>query len=247
MSEVLTNKQTSSVIDESSIITKTENGVVYSDKNCWNYVPNQNIDKSDDTIYYEKESVPEYDIGQRQEPYFTDKDIDQYYTEKAQYVFGFDFYGPNKRYTNTNVSAVASKEINLGNFSYITIETEEDADDNSVIEYAVISGNQQIPVIPENHSRRVKEKLFYQHDTRFIIDHSSDAPTYYEDGIKIEALPQDSKNWEEHNYFIEYTAGSDPYKIVPPNSKIRLVVYIRNSGSVKNITIKKYGGELKWN
>lgn len=247
--EALTNTITGNELAGDDIISETDDGVVYSNKNSWNFVPSQYIKKEiyDDGEYYPDEDVPSYGQEVYDDDTLDDEDNSyEYYTDKAVYNFGFNILNTNE-YTEAKNNAVISDEIDLGTFSYISIESEEETDDDSVIEYSIISGTTEIPIIPDNHSEVIKEKLFYGLNTRFIEDNSSDAYEIYEDGQKTTKQSPSFKDFEQHEYIVKYKAGGDPYKIIPSQSKIKIKVVIRNSGKVNKVILKKYGGNLQWN
>lgn len=250
MNETITNTITGAEIDNDNIVSESEGGIVYTNKTSWNFVPSKYIKKDEfgDDEYYPDEEPPEYEQDKLEDDYLDDENnVDKYYTEKANYEFGFKIMN-TKSYNEAKNSVIVSDFIDLETFSYITIEAEEEAEEDSVIEYSILSGTQEIPIIPENNTRAIiKEKMFYGLDTRFVIDQSTATYIIYEDGIKTSKTSPSFKNFEEHEYVIKYKAGGDPFKVIPPQNKIRIKVVIRNSGKVNNIILKKHGGSLQWN
>lgn len=243
-------------IDSSRIVSENNNGIIYTSKKSWYFVPNDQVTKEEqveDGYFYNVENIANLDKKKSVDNYLNNpNEIEDVYVEKAQYKLCFeilDSYVLEPKKT----SAIISKSINLNNFSYITLSVSEELEDVSV-EYYIVSGNTETSILPENNIKIEKEKLFYNLPTRFVINQSEQAPILYENDIQIEREYTDLtfKDFESNDYYLTYIVGEDPYKIIPTTSNIKLKIIFRSRSSkawakIKNVVINKYGGTLEWN
>lgn len=253
---IINNTQTNLEINTDRIISNNENGIVSTNKKCWSFVPNKYLSKEEDIedgLYYNKEDSPELKTNGRQDDFLINpNDIDSGYREKAQYKFGVKLKTNDIIETYDNAASI-SEEIDLGVFSYITLSSEEDKQ-NCSVEYYIINGNVETPILPEGITKVEKEKLFLNLPTRFIIDKSSVEPTLFEDNIQVERSFSEltSQDFEQHDYYLSYIPGGDNNKIIPTTEKIKIKIIIRKYNNdarclIKNVTINKFGGALEWN
>lgn len=251
---IVKNKITNNIIDSSRIINQDKNGVIFTNKKCWNFVPGKDIEttKKDVDKYYKEEDTIIPPENRQSERLVAEKyDGNSSYISKACYNFGLRF---NSTYNLKSIgeSVIVSSEINLGVFSYITLSVDEKIK-NAAAEYYIISGNTEIPILPEGTEKIEKEKLFYNIPTRFIINNAVSAPMIFEENTQIEKEYNNItfEEFEKHHYYISYVPGGECIKIIPKNKTVKLKIIIRKFQedsfcSLSNITINKYGGKLTW-
>lgn len=252
------NIKTNREIDESRIVSDNDKGIVYSNKKSWKYIPSQNIRRTveyKDSYYYKKEELEDNKNKKEAAPLLLgNNDITDFYVNKAQYKFGVEFNTLSK-INPYNESAIISEEINLNNFSYITISVEQELE-NVIVEYWLYyNGTRKEEIIPQNTSLLQKERLFNGVSTRFLRNETTEKPKIYEDKSLTEKSIHEltKEDFENHKYYIEYIPLNDYTKIIPKSSKIRLGLTIRILDdkdyicNIKNIVVNKYGGEIKWN
>lgn len=256
MSATINNTLKNTEIDNDRIVSNNESGIVSSNKKCWFFVPASNLSESqeyEDGLYYNTEDTVE--IKEQSTPeslLINPNDPDSSYVKKARYKFGFQI--ASKKIIETyDEGAMVSKIINLGNFSYITLEVDQECQ-NCSVEYSIISATTETPILPYGIDKVDHEKLFCNLPTRFIINQSSVDPILYEDNIQSERnyteLSQD--DYEKHNYYLTYVPGGENWQIIPSSKHIRVKIVIRKYDDnakfkLNSAIINKFGGALEWN
>lgn len=247
MNTVYVNKNTNSVIDSNSIISYTEDDIIVNNSNCWQLIPEKNLEKKKIyTEYYPEESIPTK--KERTENYAA-------YTDNLEYCIGFtDFTVCTRKPAES--SGIVSKEIPVDNVSYITVSGDVVGDGS--VEYWILDGANEIPLLPEDSNTVYKEKLFCDLNTetittRFPIDQVQGInPVLYEDNIVLnkdykELQPEDFNN---HIYYLTYTAAGNVQQYIPYTNKVRLKIIVRQYTTepvfVKHIMLHKYGGSVLW-
>lgn len=243
-------------IDSDRIVSNNENGIVSSNKKCWFFVPASNLSETqeyENGLYYNTEDVVEVKEQSTPESFLINSnDPENNYIGKAQYKFGFKIV--SKKIIETyNEGAMISKEINLGNFSYITLEVDQECQ-NCSVEYYIVSGTTETSILPYGTEEVDYEKLFYNFPTRFTINQSTKNPVLYEDNVQSERnyIDLSYDDYEKHNYFLSYIPGGDNTQIIPSSKYIKLKIIIRkyddNAKFILNSAIiNKFGGALEWN
>lgn len=175
-------------------------------------------------------------------------------TKKYIYYFGLDqVEAKNVQIDKTSCIVSSYIEVgNLGDEDYIQIDASYYSDANSSIEFYIIDGEKEVPLLPINTSSVEHESLFVNLFTRFDIDTSKPVVVRnngticskpYLDVISKIDLWKDSSN--RHEYTISYTPlGGVNYK--PINTKIQVKAIIRcytvtdNPPYIENVCIRKY-------
>lgn len=168
------------------------------------------------------------------------------------YLFGVDNISFDYC-TIDNESSFISKEINIGklnNNEYITLNV-NDSVEKGCIEYYIVDGTELIPILPENQTKVIDEKIFYKMPTRFTIDSTKEVIIKRNgDPIKMTMQEAINKNEEGVIYTVSYTPVLNTINSLI-NEKIKIKAVIRSfdtnyANFIKNITIKKYGGGKLW-
>ncbi len=256
MADILTNNITNEEIDSDRIISESNNGVVYSNKKSWLFVPGNNVNRKNiipDGFYYKSEDLVDYDKKDEIDPYLNNiNEVENTYVEKAHYKMGLEFLD-SYSIDAYKTSAILSKPIDLGNFSYITLSVIQELLDTSV-EYYILSGNEEIPILPEGTNLIEKERLFFNLSPRFIINQSSQEPIVFQENNQIEKNYTELtfKDFEQNDYYLTYVPGGEAIKVIPSSSTIRVKIVLRKRSTdswckIKSVVINKYGGTLEWN
>ena len=263
---VLIDNKNNSVIDSERIVKESNKGVVYTDKKSWHYVPKDNISEQNeykDGYYYNKENNIELEKAAKTSSFLTDENpIQDNYIEKAQYIFGLN----NLKFSQVKYNEVCGIESNyiyLGNYNYITLSVKikhlYDTKSNYSVEYSIIDGNIEQPIIPEEDNRTF-EKLFYNMNTRFVVDQTTDTPVLYKYDIYNKELTIiENKSYTEltaedfnsNDYYLDYKPAGDAHKYIPENNNIKIKAIFRNLdelgySTIESLTINKYGGAVEW-
>lgn len=159
------------------------------------------------------------------------------------YIFGVD----NIKIQNISIETVSgfiSSDIAVGkNNDYVTLYVEDEINDGA-IEYSLIDGHTEIPILPENVTT-VYEKIFKGRPLRFELDDYD--YIIYEYGLPIEIDLVSAIN-SNRDLWISYRPKIKTITI--NNDKIKVKAIIRNQNESNNkinkIKIKKFGGQDIW-
>ena len=175
---------------------------------------------------------------------------------KYSYYFGLDSFKA-KNVTNGYNSCFISKSIYLDTIKkedYIELEAKYNIDDTSSIEFYIIDGEVEIPILPLGDLDVKNEKIFFGLNTRFTVDETANILIKQNDKITnytLYDILNPSNIDTSLNYNISYTPITS-YKYHPNNSSIKIKVIIRNyvlqetAPYVSLLKIRKYGGDALW-
>lgn len=172
------------------------------------------------------------------------------------YVFGIDSIEVKyvKPYDN---ACFISKEINIGNIKegeYVTLYSDYNIYSESGVEFSIIDGDMEIPIIPSNHNRVIGEKIFKQKDLRFNNDTNKDMSIKH-NGLSVDTSLEDAKLLSTRHdiYAAEYySLENKGFSYTPINRNIRIKAVLRRYNKagempyIKNIKIRKFGGSSPW-
>lgn len=219
------------IIDEINITISTKN--YCKSQLSYNKIKNVDINTIIDSINSDQDQI-------------NDKDSLYYY-----YLFGIDEIEIQNVEIN-NISAFCSKNINIGTLSsneHLSLYAEDSIERGS-IEYYIINGNQEIPILPENQNEIINEKIFYKTQTRFPIDYNK--PIVIKKNLeKTNLTLQEAINIDDKNtYTISYTPIVNTISN-SLNEDIKLKAVLRSYDTtfntfIRTLKIKKYGGNNLW-
>lgn len=150
-----------------------------------------------------------------------------------------------------------SKDINIGTLKdgeYITLYSDYNIYAESGIEFSIIDGDMEIPIIPSNHNRVIGEKIFKQKDLRFNSDSSKEMSIKH-NGLSTNSTLEDAKLLSTRHdiYSIEYySLDGKGFSYTPMNRNIKVKAVIRRYNSegkmpfIETIKIRKFGGGSPW-
>ena len=169
------------------------------------------------------------------------------------YIFGFDSI-ELKLVENETEGYFVSDYIQVGQMNsadYISLYTSEVKDENVSIEYAILDGEIECPIIPMN-KEIVENELIQPPETKFLRRPNGEE-IIKKDGQFAGISYADALNMTDGKYTITYTPNVSYHGYTPMNKEIRIKVYIRSYGSNINqssyidlITLRKYGEESLW-
>jgi hypothetical protein len=244
-------------IDNDTIIQVNSDGLLQSyGERGFKFTPQENLTKnvlSADGFYQdnELEKIQKRTIIDSFSGYNgIDKDNTNIVT-KVEYYFGIDNINP-KYILNDKTCGFISKNIKIDSCSYIKLSVISNQDISN-IEFYIIDGIKEYPILPIE-TERVKEKLFYNLDTRFTIDKTKEIIIYKNNEATSLSLDDiNSLDFNSNVYTIEYTPAIQHqiYNPTQDNIKLKLIQRIYNDNDIPaNIiamTILKYGGSKIWN
>lgn len=246
------NKQDGHVIDEKSIVTAGKDGIVEAGLyDSMRFTPIEDIElekksASGGYSYEKKLKLPERpDL----DPATPDK-IDGSSRTRTAYYFGIDSIEAANQ-TVEETSAYLSPWIDIGPGSYIQLEV--DVNQNSAVEYSIIEGEAETPILPVGISEILYEKLYWNLPTRFMIDQTKKV-TILKNGVET-TISRDMISAEEYganSYAIRYTPASQSHNYTTKGNKIRVKVVQRCVDDmlpavIRHMTIHRFGGDDVWN
>lgn len=173
------------------------------------------------------------------------------------YNFGFDSFNINRSVLYED-NYFLSNPISIGSFNeneYIQLYVEDNNSNNSSIEYYIVDGDIDVPIMPIGLDYIDNERIFPETDLRFI--ESNDIMSFQEkiikkNGLELPISLEESKLKYDARYSISYTPQiKNTY--TPLNNTIRVKAIIRTFGDnydsipyINNINIRKFGGDALW-
>ena len=177
------------------------------------------------------------------------------------YIFGLDDFS----FMNSTLEKTGyfiSDYINIGKLTeleYINLHVSHVKNDSTCIEYSILDGEKEIPIIPVGEELVENEPIFNTIETRFGRDYNTTGKYYVKDVIKKDGQIadisfDDAINMNDGQYTITYKPNVSNHDITPINSEIRVKAYIRTYGFtdkrsipyINMITIRKFGEETLW-
>ena len=253
----LSNKYTGFVIEKDNIISKTEDGVVSKDKNCWKYIPEKYLEEEKELLEIKREPIPLKKNTYRVGEFFVENGKAENSVEKRRaYAIVTDISFERRIYERN--SAFISKPVDVSNCAYIEIEVDSNVKSSDLLEISIIDGIDEYPLLATNKSSKtdIVEKLFFMMDTRFPIDYSSAYSVYKgtEDIGQIDISSITQNMFEENNYYIKYTPANTDYyeKHKPKNKTVRIKAILRTENileekqRIQTIRLFRFGGAPQW-
>lgn len=176
---------------------------------------------------------------------------------KFSYFSGIDLLEAKRMETNPEVCFI-SKSVFVGSlkeWEYIEFDAKYFCDEASCVEFYIIDGEKEIPILPLSDNTVQNEKIFFEMDTRFPIN--MEQSILVKQGTRAtnlsfnEAMSKATDSKMENVYNISYTPKTS-HKYIPFNQTIKIKTIIRSysigkySPYIKSMKIRKYGGNALW-
>lgn len=249
----------SGVLDNSLILQKNKNGSIlqsYGERGL-KYIPQENLQKKINIVNGAYNISSEQDIYKR--PYISDI-IDESkinsnniltYT-KVKYCFGINNI-TTKYIKNNTVCGYISKAIEIGHCSYIKLSVKANKDISN-LEFYIIEEGKEFPMLPIETDKVTNEKIFFNMDTRFVVDKTKDIIIKKNQEITSLSLADlNNLNLETDIYTIDYIPAIQQQLYYPDNISIKIKIIQRCLFedslpiNISSINILKYGGDKVWN
>ena len=172
---------------------------------------------------------------------------------KYTYRFGLDYFTLHnvERY---NESCFMSEEIQVGKMKdteYLNINSDFISADSTDVEFYIVDGNQEIPILPLSKDKIENEKIFTGLPLRFNTDDNEFVVR--KNGYVINMDLEDAKNQISGDYSVDYTPNKEYcYSYTPINTSIKVKAVLRRYNDfaempyIKSIKIRKFGGAAPW-
>ena len=216
------NRQTGDIIYDDAVLSKTDSGIIFFQDGCWRFLEKeqyeQRIESSGNTYGTTKVYISNTELD---ELIATTSDI---YSQVYTYYFGLnDLVIVNKKYAS--VSAILSESINVTMNMPLRISSNISVPERSSIEFYVVDGIDEIPLLPIEQSSIVHEKLFFEMPIRF---HDGSDFHFFKDFV---SMSESRDNLDERNdgslYTVSYNPPSTAYEYVPKSSSIKIKIILR--------------------
>lgn len=173
------------------------------------------------------------------------------------YIFGLDTFNFMKAEQDTTGYFI-SDYINIGQLSeteHIKLSVSHVKDENTCIEYSILDGEKEIPIMPIDIEYIENEPIMTGMETRFVRDTKNTLNEIIKkDGQVVNISFEDARTmFDGGKYSISYTPYTITNYFTPMNKEIRIKAYIRTFGSnittvpyIDLITIRKFGEEGLW-
>ena len=185
------------------------------------------------------------------------EDIETIEVTMYAYNFGLDDFEIN-RVSLYEDNYFLSDPVTLGVLEeneYIQLYVDDVTGENSSIEYYIVDGDLDVPIIPIGTDYIHNERLFPETDLRFI--ETDDLEVLYEklikkDGLELPISLDEAKTKYDGRYSVSYTPSiENTYR--PLNNTVRIKAIIRTFGDnydkiphINMINIRKFGGNALW-
>lgn len=174
--------------------------------------------------------------------------------EKKMYAYMFGIDSITIKYIEQeNDSCFISESINIGELKdgeYLQLHVDDNRSDTFGIEYSLLDGDVEIPILPYGVNIIKNEKLFPTLDLRYK-DVTTGDYVIKKDGMTTNISIDDAKQQILSRFSIDYFPDLK-YNYTTINNNIRIKVVLRKYGKdidnsyVKQIKIRKYGGDTPW-
>ena len=168
------------------------------------------------------------------------------------YIFGIESI-VIKHIEQETDSCFISESINVGSFSekeYLQLLCEDVVSEYAGIEYSILDGDIEIPILPIGKELIKNERLFATLPLRFELD-NTELFAIKKDGLTTDMSLDDAKLQVLSRFSIDYYPEFK-YNYTPINSNIRIKAVIRkfnkdiDTSYIRHLKIRKYGGDTPW-
>ncbi|MBD8523924.1 hypothetical protein MKY88_24365 [Lysinibacillus sp. FSL R7-0073] len=192
--------------------------------------------------YYPGPSSPVYESFTVPKPTFNS---DLQSAHKFVYFFGLDKLEVKSVVQEKNSIRIL-KDIDVTSAEWIELDVDDYIPEKASIEYYIIDGEKEVPILPNNRKEMKNEKLFPNISTLFEV--KEDIYVIRKDGEVVSSKLNEVKNNRDATYSITYSVeNQNRYK--PTNDEVKIKVILRtyddtsDAPFIKNIDVKIFGGE----
>ena len=173
---------------------------------------------------------------------------------KYTYRFGLDYFTLHnvERY---NESCFMSEEINVGRMKsteYLNINSDFISAESTNVEFYIVDGNKEIPILPLSESKVKGEKIFTGMPLRFTQEYEDDY-TIRKNGYVVNMALDDAMKQISGEYSVDYTPSKEScYSYTPMNTSVKIKAVLRRYNDfaempyINSIKIRKFGGAAPW-
>jgi hypothetical protein len=134
---------------------------------------------------------------------------------------------------------------------YLNINSDFISADSTDVEFYIIDGNQEIPILPLSKNEIKNEKIFTGLPLRFNTDDNNFV--IRKNGYVINMDLKDALNQVSGEYSVDYIPNKEYcYSYTPINTSVKIKAVLRRYNDfaempyIKSIKIRKFGGAAPW-
>jgi hypothetical protein len=221
------NLSTSTIIDPDTIVSNTNNGIVCFENNVWKFIPanrifTEQVNSITDPISVPKKAYQQagIEISETLEPIPEESVLSTFYS----YYFGLtEAAAANRKYKES--SAFVSDILNVEPGQTYELNAQYEQPDKTSIEFYIIDGIQEKPILPTGSLEVLNEKLFVNLPLRFSA--AGDISIYNNFDLTQETLETVNLN-TNHIMTANYTAATDSQIFIPANNTVRIKTILRS-------------------
>lgn len=181
------------------------------------------------------------------------KDENLFVDQKKFYYYLFGLDKISIEYVDIEESSCfVSKDIKVDNLKedeYIALEADYSCEEGN-IEFYIIDGTTEIPILPESQKNVLHEKIFYKTPTMFTIDDISSIKIY-NNRVPSKVNINNAMNSTDERFTVSYKPKNATTIETLMNNTIQVKAVIRTYNKnyipyIKSIQIKKYGRSSLW-
>lgn len=170
------------------------------------------------------------------------------------YVFGIDTINFKYVEPNSDCCYISDDIIigSLGTDEYINLFADYSHHSDSGIEFSILDGNVEVPIIPSNSNYIENEKILTNINIRFPEDTNRDLVIKSQGYVSNISLEEAISSKLERYSVSYYSYENNGYSYRPINKSIKVKAVIRRYNKlgempyIKNIKIRKFGGASPW-
>lgn len=218
---VYIDRTNGAVIPEDTIVAKSSAGLTVYQNGCWRFIPVSEIEENNEakSISYTISSDGESTLDTILPTASVVTSNIRYYT----YYFGLNSLDLSKKAWVENSAAISS-DIAVNVTKDIKLVADYNMPDNTSIEFSIVDGNYEYPILPQSQKSVIHEKVFFNMEPRF----ESDYYEYYKDltyvSNNVESL--DIQN-NGSLYTVSYTPKESAYAYSPKHANVKVKTILR--------------------
>lgn len=165
--------------------------------------------------------------------------------QKFIYFLGLDKLEVKSQIKEKNCVRIL-KEVDVSSAEWIELEVKDYIPDKASIEYYILDGEKEVPILPNERKEMKNEKIFPNISTLFEIKDAN--YVIRKDGEATSLKLEEVRNSRDAVYSITYGVD-DKNRYVPTESKVKIKTILRSYDDtsdapfIQNISVKIYGGE----
>lgn len=215
------NLITREYIDDSAVVAETSNGLVYYENNCWKYLPSDRYDKTDSSTYNFTivKSASGDAINSIAE---ADEDMTERHIFYTNY-FGLSKFELSQRKYREN-SGIMTGDMNVTPYRPLKLLVEAKIPEKTSIEFSIIDGTEEYPILPEGVRVVTDEKVFLGTSPRF-----RSYRYHYSKDFKSIGYSLSEKEIQVNDalYTVSYMPEGDAYTCKPSHSTVKVKAILR--------------------